>query len=269
MDLPVGTPRSSLRTCVPVENILGERVRARAGPGRLRPAESVTSCGSAGRTCDRTDVPARMGPQRVRQAPGRPGRHPGVDRRGEDRGRSAPADDAARGVAYRHRRCRAGAHEISAIKVAAPDAVGWILDRAIRSIGAGGMSQTFPWPCGAQPRTIRSIDGADEVHRMVLARRELAECRRTPASPQPGGNLDHIRPGRRRSNAGRKFSRRPARSIGHGSGRASQSRPPSNGPHHANDVDSVGMGTVVQAGTGLTRLGSPRPTRVCRCTFQL
>ncbi|WP_447397343.1 acyl-CoA dehydrogenase family protein [Staphylococcus aureus] len=40
--------------------------------------------------------------------------------------------------------------------------------------GAGGMTQDYPlamlW---AQARTMRFIDGADEVHRMVVASREL------------------------------------------------------------------------------------------------
>jgi acyl-CoA dehydrogenase len=78
--------------------------------------------------------------------------------------------------------------EVSAIKVAAPDAVGWILDRAIQVHGAGGMSQDFPlamlW---AQARTMRFIDGADEVHRMVLARRELAKYRPTADGRRHGG----------------------------------------------------------------------------------
>lgn len=64
--------------------------------------------------------------------------------------------------------------EISSIKVAAPDAVGWVIDKAIQIHGAGGMTQDYPlamlW---TQARTMRFIDGADEVHRMVLASREL------------------------------------------------------------------------------------------------
>ncbi|WP_280490091.1 acyl-CoA dehydrogenase family protein [Nocardia farcinica] len=64
--------------------------------------------------------------------------------------------------------------EISAIKVAAPAAVGWVLDKAIQTHGAEGMTQDHPlamlW---AQARTMRFIDGADEVHRMVLATREV------------------------------------------------------------------------------------------------
>ncbi|WP_207840879.1 acyl-CoA dehydrogenase family protein [Williamsia soli] len=64
--------------------------------------------------------------------------------------------------------------DISAIKVAAPDTTEWVLDKAIQVFGAGGMTQDHPlamlW---AQARTMRFIDGADEVHRMVVATREL------------------------------------------------------------------------------------------------
>ncbi|MDR2279751.1 MAG: acyl-CoA dehydrogenase family protein [Gordonia sp. (in: high G+C Gram-positive bacteria)] len=63
---------------------------------------------------------------------------------------------------------------ISAIKVAAPDTTEWIIDKAIQVFGAEGMTQDHPlamlW---AQARTMRFIDGADEVHRMVVATREL------------------------------------------------------------------------------------------------
>ncbi|MGW4477999.1 acyl-CoA dehydrogenase family protein [Rhodococcus triatomae] len=69
---------------------------------------------------------------------------------------------------------RAARTEISAIKVAAPDTVEWIVDKAIQVHGAGGMTQDHPlamlW---AQARTMRFIDGADEVHRMVVATTEL------------------------------------------------------------------------------------------------
>ncbi|MEV0354831.1 acyl-CoA dehydrogenase family protein [Nocardia sp. NPDC050697] len=69
---------------------------------------------------------------------------------------------------------RAARTEISAIKVAAPDAVSWVIDKAIQVHGAGGMTQDHPlamlW---TQARTMRFIDGADEVHRMVLATHEL------------------------------------------------------------------------------------------------
>ena len=65
--------------------------------------------------------------------------------------------------------------EISAIKVAAPDTAEWVIDKAVQVFGAEGMTQDQPlamlW---AQARTMRFIDGADEVHRMVVAKRELA-----------------------------------------------------------------------------------------------
>ncbi|SHH07758.1 acyl-CoA dehydrogenase [Jatrophihabitans endophyticus] len=73
------------------------------------------------------------------------------------------------------RGAREARRDISAIKVAAPQAVESILDRAIQIHGAAGMTADLPlamlW---AQARTMRFIDGPDEVHRMVLAKRELA-----------------------------------------------------------------------------------------------
>ncbi|MFC4949842.1 acyl-CoA dehydrogenase family protein [Pseudonocardia sp. GCM10023141] len=68
-----------------------------------------------------------------------------------------------------------GAHtEIQAIKIATPAAVEWILDKAIQTHGAGGLSQDFPlanWFAGI--RTLRFADGPDEVHKNALARAEL------------------------------------------------------------------------------------------------
>ncbi|MFD2469039.1 acyl-CoA dehydrogenase family protein [Amycolatopsis silviterrae] len=73
---------------------------------------------------------------------------------------------------------RAARTDISAIKVAAPAVTEWVLDKAIQVYGAEGMSQDTPlaelW---VQARTMRFIDGPDEVHRMVVARRELARHR--------------------------------------------------------------------------------------------
>ena len=73
---------------------------------------------------------------------------------------------------------RAARTDISAIKVAAPAMTEWVLDKAIQVHGAGGMSQDTPlaelW---VQARTMRFIDGPDEVHRMVVAKRELARHR--------------------------------------------------------------------------------------------
>jgi acyl-CoA dehydrogenase len=69
-----------------------------------------------------------------------------------------------------------GAHtEIQAIKIATPETVQWILDKAIQVHGAGGLSQDFPLASMyAGIRTLRFADGPDEVHKNALARAELA-----------------------------------------------------------------------------------------------
>jgi acyl-CoA dehydrogenase len=68
-----------------------------------------------------------------------------------------------------------GAHtEIQAIKIATPATVQWILDKAIQTHGAGGLSQDFPLAAAyAGIRTLRFADGPDEVHKNALARAEL------------------------------------------------------------------------------------------------
>jgi len=68
-----------------------------------------------------------------------------------------------------------GAHtEIQAIKILVPRTTEWILDKAIQSHGAGGVSQDFPLAAlWAHARTLRLADGPDEVHKRSLARREL------------------------------------------------------------------------------------------------
>ncbi len=65
--------------------------------------------------------------------------------------------------------------EISAIKVAAPNVALRVLDRAIQVHGGGGVSDEFhlAWAY-AHLRTLRLADGPDEVHRLSIARRELA-----------------------------------------------------------------------------------------------
>ena len=69
-----------------------------------------------------------------------------------------------------------GAHtEIQAIKIATPETVQWILDKAIQVHGGGGLSQDFPLAYAfAQVRTLRFADGPDEVHKSSLAKAEIA-----------------------------------------------------------------------------------------------
>jgi len=64
--------------------------------------------------------------------------------------------------------------EISMIKVVVPNMLMNVLDRAIQCLGSLGMSDDTPvaamWREG---RSLRIADGPDEVHKMVIARREL------------------------------------------------------------------------------------------------
>ncbi len=64
--------------------------------------------------------------------------------------------------------------EIAAIKVAAPRAASWVVDKAIQVHGAAGVSGGVPlaesW---AQLRTLHLADGPDEVHLRSVAREEL------------------------------------------------------------------------------------------------
>ncbi len=68
-----------------------------------------------------------------------------------------------------------GAHtEIQAIKIATPRTVQWILDKAIQTHGAGGLSQDFVLAeMYAGIRTLRFADGPDEVHKNSLAKNEI------------------------------------------------------------------------------------------------
>jgi acyl-CoA dehydrogenase len=67
------------------------------------------------------------------------------------------------------------ATEIAAIKVAAPRAASYVVDRAIQTYGAAGVSGDAPlaqmW---AQLRTLHLADGPDEVHLRSVARVEIA-----------------------------------------------------------------------------------------------
>ena len=64
--------------------------------------------------------------------------------------------------------------EISMIKVVIPNMMMNVLDRVIQSLGALGVSDDTPvaamWRHG---RALRIADGPDEVHKGVIARREL------------------------------------------------------------------------------------------------
>ncbi len=69
--------------------------------------------------------------------------------------------------------------EIAGIKVAVPDVCLKVIDRAIQAHGGMGVCQDTPlagmW---AHMRTMRIADGPDEVHKRVIARRELGKYHR-------------------------------------------------------------------------------------------
>ncbi len=69
---------------------------------------------------------------------------------------------------------RAARQEISMIKVVAANVVMDVLDRAIQTHGALGMTEDTPLAAmWRYSRMLRIADGPDEVHKMVIARREL------------------------------------------------------------------------------------------------
>jgi acyl-CoA dehydrogenase len=74
--------------------------------------------------------------------------------------------------------------EIQAIKIATPDTIGWILDRAIQVHGAAGLGQDLPLASSAAfIRALRFGDGPDEVHKNALARNELRRQALTADTP--------------------------------------------------------------------------------------
>ena len=66
--------------------------------------------------------------------------------------------------------------EISMIKVMAPNVSCKVVDWAIQAHGGGGVSGDF-WlaEAYAHQRTVRLVDGPDEVHRNAIAKIEIAK----------------------------------------------------------------------------------------------
>ncbi len=72
--------------------------------------------------------------------------------------------------------------EIAAIKVAVPNMACQVIDWAVQAFGAGGVTEDYGLAeMYKTARTMRIVDGPDEVHRHQLGRLELAKYR--PARP--------------------------------------------------------------------------------------
>lgn len=82
---------------------------------------------------------------------------------------------------------KAARAEIAMIKVVAPQVCLAVLDRAIQAHGALGVCQdtdlAWQW---ANARTLRIVDGPDEVHRDAVAKIELRRYRAESPAPDPG-----------------------------------------------------------------------------------
>lgn len=166
---------------VPVTNLLGEAgegfrmAQARLGPGRIH--HCMRLLGMAERALALTCARALE-----REAFGGPLADQGVVR--QDIAQARVRIDQARLLTLHAAAridaegARAARDDIAAIKIVAPEAALWVIDRAIQVHGGAGVSDDTPlaqlW---AHARTLRIVDGPDEVHEMVLARRELARHR--------------------------------------------------------------------------------------------
>ena len=167
---------------VPAENLLGPQgggfmmAQARLGPGRIH--HCMRSLGMAERAlelmCTRTSTRTTFGQPIASQ---------GVVQ--EWIAESRLAIDQARLLVFKaawmidNVGAKNARTEIAAIKVAAPRAASYVVDRAVQAYGGAGVSGETPlaemW---AHLRTLHLADGPDEVHLRSIARDEL---RKIPA----------------------------------------------------------------------------------------
>jgi len=165
------------RVRVPVDNLLGEAhagfalAQARLGPGRIH--HCMRLIGMAERALELMCRRA-LG----REAFGSPIADQGVVREwiAEARIRIEQARLLVLKAAWLMDTVgnKGAAFEIAAIKVVAPQVACWVIDRAIQVYGAAGVSQDTPLASlYSHARTLQIADGPDEVHEMVIARREL------------------------------------------------------------------------------------------------
>jgi acyl-CoA dehydrogenase len=162
---------------VPRENLLGPQgggfmmAQARLGPGRIH--HCMRSLGMAERALE-----LMCGRATSRSTFGRPVAAHGVVQ--EWIAESRLAVDQARLLVLKAAwlidtvGVKNARTEIAAIKVAAPRAASYVLDRAVQVHGAAGVSSDTPLAAAwAQLRTLHLADGPDEVHLRSVAREEL------------------------------------------------------------------------------------------------
>jgi acyl-CoA dehydrogenase len=164
---------------VPVDNILlgegrgFEIAQGRLGPGRIH--HCMRSIGAAERAlemmCDRLQTRVAFGKELSAQSVW-------AERIAESRCMIDQARLLTLNAAHKMDVAgnKAAAAEIAMIKVVAPNMSCKVVDWAIQAHGAAGISQDF-WlaEAYAHERTVRIVDGPDEVHRNAIAKLELAK----------------------------------------------------------------------------------------------
>ena len=164
---------------VPVENVLlgegrgFEIAQGRLGPGRIH--HCMRAIGMAERALEMTCKRALS-----RRPFGKPLADQGVmiERIAESRIKIDQARLLVLHAAWRMDEVgnKAARREIAAIKVAVPAMACAVIDWAIQAHGAGGVSDDFALASMYKiARTLRIVDGPDEVHRHQLGRLELAK----------------------------------------------------------------------------------------------
>lgn len=162
---------------VPVSNLIGGEgdgfaiAQSRLGPGRIH--HCMRSLGSAERALELMADRARS-----RQAFGRDLAEQGVIREWIAESRIAIESNrllVLKAAWLMDTRGNKAAHSaIQAIKISVPRAVQTIMDRAVQLFGAAGLSADFPLAeMFASIRTMRIVDGPDEVHLSALGKAEL------------------------------------------------------------------------------------------------